>query len=108
MEKKVTNEINISKLEDNLNKLKPDFRENDTKHTELNKRNIKQREEESKEKKQFLDEIEFLRNTYINQFIEESFRRTDINAKNFITTQAKDFKEKVRLIIKKADEEYKS
>ena len=108
MEKKVTNEINISKLEDNLNKLKPDFRENDTKHTELNKRNIKQREEESKEKKQFLDEIEFLRNTYINQFIEESFRRTDINAKNFITTHAKDFKEKVRLIIKKADEEYKS
>ena len=35
-------------------------------------------------------------------------KRTDMNAKNFIPMHAKDFKEKVGLIIKKADEEYNS
>ena len=64
--------------------------------------------EEIKGRNQFLEELDFLRNIYINQFIEESLKRNDMNAKNFIPTHTKNFKEKVGLIIKKAEEEYKS
>ena len=117
MEKKVMNDIEISQLQNKLNKINT---EKDIKKlvTQINQEEINSynkkphkksaKAEESKEKNQFLEEIEFLRNIYINQFIEESMKRSDMNAKNFIPTHAKDFKEKVGLIIKKADEEYNS
>ena len=78
MDKKVTNELNIEELQNDLNKY-------------------------NTEKEMFN-----FRNIYINQFIEESLKRNDMNAKNFIPTHTKNFKEKVGLIIKKAEEEYKS
>ena len=117
MDKKVTNDINISKLKNELNNLNT---ENDMRNllTEVHKEEVNYNQknqkkkymvkEDGKGKNQFLEEIEFLRNIYINQFIEESIKRTDINAKNFISTHAKNFKEKVGLINKKADEELKS
>ena len=115
--KKEVNELYLSDLQNELNSLNPE------KHMknlikEINKEEINSYQknpkkkysntEESKGKNQFLEEIEFLRNIYINQFIDESMKRTDMNAKNFIPSHAKDFKEKVGLIIKKADEEYNS
>ena len=117
MDKKVTNEINIAKLENDLNNLDV---EKDIKHfaTEINHEEISSnkkcprkksnKKEESKEKNQFLEEIDFFRNTYIDHFIEESLKRADVYAKNFIPDHTKDFKQKVGLIVKKADEEYKS
>ena len=117
MDKKVTNGINIAKLENDLNNLDV---EKDIKHfaTEINHEEISSnkkcprkksnKKEESKEKNQFLEEIDFFRNTYIDQFIEESLKRADVYAKNFIPDHTKDFKQKVGLIVKKADEEYKS
>ena len=113
MDKKVTNEINISELQNDLNNKKT---EKDKKNliTEVNKDKPKKKprkkeeRKERKEKNQFIEELEFLRNIYINQFIEESIKRNDMNAKNFIPMHTKDFKEKVGLIIKKADEEFNS
>ena len=111
MDKKVTNEINKSELH---NDLKNKNTEKDMKNliTEVNKDKPKKKQrkkeerKERKEKNQFIEELEFLRNIYINQFIEESIKRNDMNAKNFIPMHTKDFKEKVGLIIKKADEEF--
>ena len=117
MDKRVTNEINLSNLQNELNnfntekKMKNLVAEINQEEINSFQKNSKKRatkNEESKGKNQFLEEIEFLRNIYINQFIEESIKRTDMNAKNFIPSHAKDFKEKVGLIIKKADEEYNS
>ena len=113
MDKKVTNEINKSELH---NDLKNKNTEKDMKNliTEVNKDKPKKKQrkkeerKERKEKNQFIEELEFLRNIYINQFIEESIKRNDMNAKNFIPMHTKDFKEKVGLIIKKADEEFNS
>ena len=113
MDKKVTNEINKSELH---NDLKNKNTEKDMKNliTEVNKDKPKKKQrkkeerKERKEKNQFIEELEFLRNIYINQFIEESIKRNDMNAKNFIPMHTKDFKEKVGLIVKKADEEFNS
>ena len=117
MEKKVTNEINIDELQNNLKNYNTKKEMiNLLTETNYEKRNSFYKnpkkksgtKEESKGKQQFIEELDFLRNIYINQFIEESIKRNDMNAKNFIPTHTKDFKEKVGLIIKKAEEEYKS
>ena len=113
MDGKVTNEINtlnISQLQKELNSQSTE-KEMKNLLTQVNKENPKKKskkKENRKERNQFLEELEFLRNIYINQFIEESIKRNDINAKNFIPTHTKDFKEKVGLIVKKADEEFNS
>ena len=117
MDKRVTNDLNISQLQNEINnidtekdiqKLVTEVNQEEIKSYIKNPKQKSSKKEESKGKNQFLEEIEFLRNIYINQFIEESIKRTDINAKNFIPNHVKDFKEKVGLIIKKADEEYNS
>ena len=113
MDEKVTNEINtlnISQLQKELNSQSTE-KEMKNLLTQVNKENQKKKsrkKENRKERNQFLEELEFLRNIYINQFIEESIKRNDMNAKNFIPTHTKDFKEKVGLIVKKADEEFNS
>ena len=113
MDEKVTNEINtlnISQLQKELNSQSTE-KEMKNLLTQVNKENPKKKskkKENRKERNQFLEELEFLRNIYINQFIEESIKRNDMNAKNFIPTHTKDFKEKVGLIVKKADEEFNS
>ena len=117
MYKKVTNELNIEELQNDLNKYNTEKEMfnllTETNHEEKNAymKNAKKKKgtkEEIKGRNQFLEELDFLRNIYINQFIEESLKRNDMNAKNFIPTHTKNFKEKVGLIIKKAEEEYKS
>ena len=117
MDKKVTNELNIEELQNDLNKYNTKKEMinllTETNYEEKNaylknaKRN-KGTKEEIKGRNQFLEELDFLRNIYINQFVEESIKRNDMNAQNFIPTHTKNFKEKVGLIIKKAEEEYKS
>ena len=117
MDKKVTNEINIEELQNDLN----NFNTEKEMHRLLTETNNKERnaylknqkkkigtKDEIKGKNQFIEELDFLRNIYINQFIEESIKRNDMNAKNFIPIHTKNFKEKVGLIIKKAEEEYNS
>ena len=117
MDKKVTNELNIEELQNDLNKYNTEKEMfnllTETNYEEKNAymKNAKKKKgtkEEIKGRNQFLEELDFLRNIYINQFIEESLKRNDMNAKNFIPTHTKNFKEKVGLIIKKAEEEYKS
>ena len=117
MYKKVTNELNIEELQNDLNKYNTEKEMfnllTETNYEEKNAymKNAKKKKgtkEEIKGRNQFLEELDFLRNIYINQFIEESLKRNDMNAKNFIPTHTKNFKEKVGLIIKKAEEEYKS
>ena len=117
MDKKVTNELNIEELQNDLNKYNTEKEMfnllTETNHEEKNAymKNAKKKKgtkEEIKGRNQFLEELDFLRNIYINQFIEESLKRNDMNAKNFIPTHTKNFKEKVGLITKKAEEEYKS
>ena len=117
MDKKVTNELNIEELQNDLNKYNTEKEMlnllTETHYEEKNAymKNAKKKKgtkEEIKGRNQFLEELDFLRNIYINQFIEESLKRNDMNAKNFIPTHTKNFKEKVGLIIKKAEEEYKS
>ena len=117
MDKKVTNELNIEELQNDLNKYNTEKEMfnllTETNYEEKNaymKKDKKKKgtKEEIKGRNQFLEELDFLRNIYINQFIEESLKRNDMNAKNFIPTHTKNFKEKVGLIIKKAEEEYKS
>ena len=108
--KKEVNELYLSELQNELNSLNPEKQMKNL-VKEINKEELNSYQknpkkkysntEESKGKNQFLEEIEFLRNIYINQFIDESMKRTDMNAKNFIPSHAKDFKEKVGLIIKK-------
>ena len=117
MDKKVTNELNIEELQNDLNKYNTEKEMfnllTETNYEEKNAymKNAKKKKgtkEEIKGRNQFLEELDFLRNIYINHFIEESLKRNDMNAKNFIPTHTKNFKEKVGLIIKKAEEEYKS
>ena len=117
MDKKVTNELNIEELQNDLNKYNTEKEMfnllTETNYEEKNAymkkaKKKKGTKEEIKGRNQFLEELDFLRNIYINQFIEESLKRNDMNAKNFIPTHTKNFKEKVGLIIKKAEEEYKS
>ena len=109
--------LNIEELQNDLNKYNTEKEMfnllTETNYEEKNAymKNAKKKKgtkEEIKGRNQFLEELDFLRNIYINQFIEESLKRNDMNAKNFIPTHTKNFKEKVGLIIKKAEEEYKS
>ena len=110
MDKKVTNELNIEELQNDLNKYNTEKEMfnllTETNYEEKNAymKNAKKKKgtkEEIKGRNQFLEELDFLRNIYINQFVEESIKRNDMNAQNFIPTHTKNFKEKVGLIIKK-------
>ena len=103
MDKKVTNELNIEELQNDLNKYNTEKEMfnllTETNYEEKNAymKNAKKKKgtkEEIKGRNQFLEELDFLRNIYINQFIEESLKRNDMNAKNFIPTHTKNLKEK--------------
>ena len=82
---------------------------NGEKETSENKNNeLKLNPKENKKRNELLQELEYLRNMYINQFIEDSKKKTDAEAKNSITLEGKDFQKKVELIVKKAQEELNS
>ena len=73
-----------------------------------NTRNYFQKSEDYKKKRQLVNELEYLRKMYINKFVEESKRKTDAEAKKNILEEGDNFKKKVELIIKKAEEELNS
>ena len=54
---------------------------------------------------ELIQELEYLRKMYINKFLEESKKRTDIEAENRISLEREEFNKKVELVIKKAEEE---
>ena len=64
--------------------------------------------EDNKKRTELIQELEYLRQMYINKFLEESKKRTDTEAKNFIPLEGQEFKKKVDLVIKKAEEELNS
>ena len=64
--------------------------------------------EDIKKRTELIQELDYLRQMYINRFLEESKRRTDTEAKNFIPLEGQEFKKKVDLVIKKAEEELNS
>lgn len=136
MDIKVTKEINIDKLQkeiENVNierdiqnilrKNRPqtesNFRKGPRKFTssrinkkekkEIKNENVyKKKSEDNKKRIQLIQELDYLRKNYINKFLEESKRRTDAEAKNTIISEGEEFKKKVELVIKKAEEELNS
>jgi len=129
MDKKVTKPLNIDRLQRDLenlnverdihnilrkNKYKIDSNtknsnSNRQKYSSENRNNIyKLSSEENKKKNQLLQELDYLRNNYINKFVEDSKKKTDAEAKNSIPIEGENFKKKVDLVIKKAEEELKS
>jgi len=125
MDKKVPKPLNIDRLQRDLehlnverdihnilrkNKYKIDSNsKNKQKEASENNKNIyKLSSEENKKKNQLLHELDYLRNNYINRFVEESKKKTDAEAKNSIPLEGENFKKKVDLVIKKAEEELKS
>ena len=136
MDIKVTKEINIDKLQkeiENVNierdiqnilrKNRPqtesNFRKSPRKFTssrtnkkgkkEMKNENVyKKKSEDNKKRIQLIQELDYLRKNYINKFLEESKRRTDAEAKNTIISEGEEFKKKVELVIKKAEEELNS
>ena len=79
------------------------------KESSENRNNIyKLSSEENKKKNQLLQELDYLRNNYINKFVEDSKKKTDAEAKNSIPIEGENFKKKVELVIKKAEEELNS
>ena len=125
MDKKVPKPLNIDRLQRDLehlnverdihnilrkNKYKIDSNsKNKQKEASENNKNIyKLSSEENKKKNQLLQELDYLRNNYINRFVEESKKKTDAEAKNSIPLEGENFKKKVDLVIKKAEEELKS
>ena len=136
MDIKVTKEINIDKLQkeiENVNierdiqnilrKNRPqtesNFRKSPRKFTssrtnkkgkkEIKNENVyKKKSEDNKKRIQLIQELDYLRKNYINKFLEESKRRTDAEAKNTIISEGEEFKKKVELVIKKAEEELNS
>ena len=125
MDKKVPKPLNIDRLQRDLehlnverdihnilrkNKYKIDSNsKNKQKEASENNKSIyKLSSEENKKKNQLLHELDYLRNNYINRFVEESKKKTDAEAKNSIPLEGENFKKKVDLVIKKAEEELKS
>jgi len=125
MDKKVPKPLNIDRLQRDLehlnverdihnilrkNKYKIDSNsKNKQKEASENNKSIyKLSSEENKKKNQLLQELDYLRNNYINRFVEESKKKTDAEAKNSIPLEGENFKKKVDLVIKKAEEELKS
>ena len=125
MDKKVPKPLNIERLQRDLehlnverdihnilrkNKYKIDSNsKNKQKEASENNKSIyKLSSEENKKKNQLLHELDYLRNNYINRFVEESKKKTDAEAKNSIPLEGENFKKKVDLVIKKAEEELKS
>jgi hypothetical protein len=134
MDKKVTKPLNIDKLKREIEKINI---ERDIQNI-LKRTNVKQElyprfnrkkassknNKESKEtqnnnmysynsdnnkiRTELIQELEYLRQMYINRFLEESKKRTDTEAKKFIPLEGQEFKKKVDLVIKKAEEELNS
>ena len=75
---------------------------------EKNNNDYKQRSEDYKKKRELVNELEYLRKMYINKFVEESKKKPDAQAKKDILEEGDNFKKKVELIIKKAEEELSS
>ena len=67
--------------------------------------NFRPKSEDNKKKMELIQELEYLRKMYINKFLEESKKRTDIEAENRISLEREEFNKKVELVIKKAEEE---
>ena len=129
MDKKVTKPLNIDRLQRDLehlnverdihnilrkNKYKIDSNTKNTnsnrqKDSPENRNNVyKLSSEENKKKNQLLQELDYLRNNYIKNFVEDSKKKTDAEAKKSIPLEGENFKKKVDLVIKKAEEELKS
>ena len=134
MDKKVTKPLNIDKLKKEIEKInierdiqnilkRTNFRQD--LYPRLNRKkksskNIKESKdlqnnnmyrynsEDNKKRTELIQELEYLRQMYINKFLEESKKRTDTEAKNFIPLEGQEFKKKVDLVIKKAEEELNS
>ena len=89
----------------NLQILKKDKKES----KEIKNENVyKKTSEDNKKRIELIQELEYLRKNYINKFLEESKKRTDIEAENTIAVEGKEFQKKVELVIKKAEEELNS
>ena len=127
MDKKISKPINIDRFKRELEKIniekdiniilrknrnpgrKPTIKSIGQKETSENKNNeLKLNTKENKKRNELLQELEYLRNMYINKFIEESKKKTDAEAKNNITLEGKNFEKKVQLVVKKAQEELNS
>ena len=127
MDKKIQKPINIDRLKREIEKInierdinnilrknksqgrKPTINSNGQKETSENKNNeVKFNPKENKKRNELLQELEYLRNMYINKFIEDSKKKTDAEAKNNITLEGKNFEKKVQLVVKKAQEELNS
>ena len=135
MDKKVTKEINIDKLKKEIENLnierdiqnilrKNSTRQESNKNTYKNSKksfantlnnrkekkgtkngNYNKKSEDNKKRIALIQELDYLRNNYINKFIEESKKRNDTEAKNKIELGGEEYKKKVELVIKKAEEE---
>ena len=135
MDRKVTKPLNIDKLKKELEKINVEkdiqniLRKNNIKqdyYTRMNLKNIsvknskeskeiqnnnnihRLKSEDIKKRTELIQELDYLRQMYINRFLEESKKRTDTEAKNFIPLEGQEFKKKVDLVIKKAEEELNS
>ena len=63
---------------------------------------------ENKKRVELMQELEYLLTMYINKFVEDSKKKTDADAKNNIPIEGENFKKKVELVVKKAEEELNS
>ena len=134
MDKKVTKPLNIDKLKREIEKINIERDiQNILKRTNVKqelyprfnrKKSSSKNNKESKENQnnnmysynsdnnkirtELVQELEYLRQMYINRFLEESKKRTDTEAKKFIPLEGQEFKKKVDLVIKKAEEELNS
>ena len=80
----------------------------ESKEIQNNNNMYRLKSEDIKKRTELIQELDYLRQMYINRFLEESKRRTDTEAKNFIPLEGQEFKKKVDLVIKKAEEELNS
>ena len=71
-------------------------------------KNISNKHEDNKKRVELMQELEYLQAMYIKNFIEDSKIRTDAEAKSNIHTEGENFKTKVELVVKKAEEELNS
>ena len=136
MDKKVTKPLNIDKLKKEIEKInierdiqnilkRTNFRQElypkinrkkkssknikESKDKDLQNNNMyRYNSEDNKKRTELIQELEYLRQMYINRFLDESKKRTDTEAQNFIPLEGQEFKKKVNLVIKKAEEELNS
>ena len=134
MDKKVTKPLNIDKLKREIEKInierdiqnilkrtnvkqelyprfnrkKPSSKNNKESKETQNNNMYSYNSDNNKIRTELVQELEYLRQMYINRFLEESKKRTDTEAKKFIPLEGQEFKKKVDLVIKKAEEELNS